>query len=677
LPSFGLSLAVSLLLCVGVLAVLVFAGWAVAYGMGVRDGAAAIGFASTLGIALFVTFSNALGYALPIRCAFIVALLLVAAIGIVAFAMGLSKKRKTSTWSWPSKSLLLLIIAITLVTALAYVRDRGSDEWSWPHFALPVTIIEGNFPIVEPAMPWQPLEYHYGAPLFVAGLSSLTGISVALSQALIPLFCAIGILWFGLALGKKLSGSWGGGTLAAVMGYMAGGLFWLLGVFLARDLFKQLVLHVPTPNGNPFWWLTFTIRNLYAQGLMPMLGHRPTALGGVFLFGFLYVFHEALHEKSVKKLSILLAIAFTFALQLALSSETTFIMLPAALGLHLLLSLIDVVRKKGSASWKKLLICSAIVWIPALIVAGIQGGPLTSHTNIASDGAFIINWIPRMPIGTNVRTYLYLTDAVFWRDYGIHFVLLLAATVWVWRTRGFSSFLSFLCIVGGSHLALPFLITYTSSTASMQRLLTVGFAVGSFVIALFLWETALKPGLKTRYARCKRWSAIIVIIAVLLAAVLNAPIRLFFPSLRFESTPLLPPMPEQSIEQAEFHRWIHDNTTLNDRFYLYEDIYYPDYDDRIQMLNDRLIFTTYTGRYAIGWGNFTNPLGTQYDDLRAIMEKCDVAAFKDLGIKYVVLPREEVHAKWFTSHCKTRDWNLVRESVQDKNFLKLYELKSF
>lgn len=651
--------------------ILGFSGWAFAKNiLHEHDGAALLGLTGAMGPVLFVFLSNALGYAMPIRAAFAVTIIVIAAIALGSVVHGWRKKLKTE---WPTRSIIILLSVVTVICAAAYVRDRGSDEWSWPHFALPATIVAGNFPIVEPPMPWEPIEYHYGAQMIVAGVSALTGVSFALSQILLPVFATFGMLWLGVALGRKLTGSWGGGAVGGILGFMGGGMFWLFLLPLARDLFQNFILGVPVPLG-PFWYLTHSIRNLYAQGFMPMLGHRPTALGGLFLFGFLYAYHESLREKDRRRLMLWLTLAFVFATQMALTIETTFVMLPAAIGLQLLLSAGGLFRSKNSREeWMRILFYSLLIWIPAFLVALHQGGPLTSHTAITGDGGFTFNSSLRLPVdASKPPNTIGVTDFAFWRDYGLHFVLLLAASVWAWRKKGVRSFLFLLCIIGGSHLALPFLIFYAKSPPSMQRLLTVGFSIGSLAVGVFLWETMLSPALKSHNARIRRVIASLLITCMLLAAAFHAPVRLFFPTFRLERTPLLPPMPERTVRDAQLHEWVREHTTLQDRFYMYEDTLHPDHAVRPRMLKDRITFSSYTGRFVIGWGNFTNPSGEQLEDLRAIMNSCDRKGFEDLQIRYVVLPRKDDHEAWFKK-CRTRDWVQREYGVGVEEFPKVFE----
>ena len=626
-------------------------GYALAvYVLKIRNLYAILGFTLSVGSAFFTVISNALGYLMPIRTSFTVTLLLMLVVSLTALFLYL-RSFQLSAFSFqlqtPPKRLLILITAVFLLTALAYARDRGSDEWVPTHFAFPALILEGNFPIREMAYPWERTSYHYGYALFVAGIVSATGLSLSHAHAFLPGIAAAGILFFAGAIAWEIRKSWGAATLAGIMTLGAAGFFWLYGFSLLRDLFEHFV-NGNTVEPSPFRWLTPAIRNSYAQPLLMMLGHRAIALGGAYLFSMLYCLQHLLASPSCPRRTLPWIItAIVLGAALALNMETTFVLLIAAVCCF---SVMVLATSPGQL--RRTIAIGAVILLPATLIALMQGGTLSEMSGSTGAGAFTWNLTGRIFHDANIANdSIALWDLRFLRDYGLHLALFLFATLFFWRRRtstalsvNASLFPLLLFLIATAHFLVPLVLFYPAFPGQLLRFFHVYFSLGSLLIALALWDTLLSD----RSSATRRKFGWTLVLLMLIAGTLNAAVRLTFPTLRFERTELFPSMPKADAAQETMFDWVRANTTLDDYFFIHSH-------ENLLEEKDRLIFAFSTGRFVIGWGNHSETTPEKTAHIRAITETCDDTSLSLLSVRYIAVPAAR-QAAWFEAQCDSGRW---------------------
>ena len=223
----------SALLLLGILGILGIFGLLVARELGVTDWITGMAMSATFGLAAWLFLMNGLGYLLPIRTAMTGSMLLM----IIADA-ALLFRRQGKLGERPPLKILLGLLAIIVLAGLAYARDPGSDAWAWTHFPLAATILEGNFPIHDPSVPWDILAYHYGPGLLAAAMTHLSGATLAATYALQPMLNVAAIVLFAAAIAWRVTRSWTAAAISGVLALGGAGLFWLYGFFLASDLWN-------------------------------------------------------------------------------------------------------------------------------------------------------------------------------------------------------------------------------------------------------------------------------------------------------------------------------------------------------------------------------------------------------------------------------------------------------
>ncbi|MEI8229678.1 MAG: hypothetical protein WCG83_00895 [Candidatus Peregrinibacteria bacterium] len=609
----------------------------------VRDLFGIIGFSFLAGPAFVMVVSNALGYVLPITRSFVVTYLLVLLLCAIILLRGWgSFRRLSTTLEIPPRKALLLIIGVFLLVALAYARDRGSDEWTPPHFALPALIVAGDFPVREPDIPWERTGYHYGSALLVANSTFMTGLTLAQSQSFLPPIATAGILFFAGALAWRLRRSWGAAVLAAVMSLAAAGLFWLNGFFLVRDLFDYYIRGIAivySISPSPFQWLTPMLRNMHAQPLLMELGQRNISVGGAYFFGLLYSLQHVLDSPREKSVFLWIASAIVLGAALAITMETSLVVLLACL--LSFTAIVFLLRRRDTMGF--LLICAAF-GLPVLFIAITQGGPLTQLQGATGSGAFA--WNLTGAINTSNTASIALGSLLFFRDYGPHILLFLLAICFFWRKKNISIFPLLLGMIAIVHFLIPLVFSYPWMEGQLLRFFYIFFSLSSLLIALFLWDTFFA------IQRLRKFGVIIVTL-LLIAGTLNATVRLVFPTLRLEYTEFFPSMPKVALAQENMYFWIRNHTTLEDYFFVS-----TWQDENKKMEHDRLSLMFSTGRFALGFGSISDPAPEKEAFLRSANEHCSSDSLEALGVRYLVVPTER-QSTWFKQECDSTLWRPV------------------
>lgn len=607
-----------------------------------------LGVTVGFGNAVSIVLMNALGYVLPIRTTFWI----VPAFMLVASVLLLTIKRKLflsslRELSRPPLHVLLPVVTLILFAGFAYAREEGSDTQMRTYWALPATIEAGNFPVVDPLAPDAPYSYHYGPALLAASFSGLTGLSLAVSWHMQPLWNAAVIVFFGCALGWSLTRSWRGAALCGVLGFAGAGIYWLHVIDLVKDLWNAYVQHqaLDPPHETPWRFVTYMIRNVYAYPPLTILNHRPISMGIAFTFGFLAIFSDLLrghmHEERWR-----MFVCVVFGLALALTMETTLVAMLPAVGL--LVCILFVHSAKGGKTeipWIHAAIVSLCVFLPVLAVAYVQGGVLSAMGSEGDASSFSFWFDGR--IHYDSRESLALWQWAFFRDF-TPILLLPFLCIWAWRRRSILALL--LCSVAAVHVVIPLVVHFDRIAHEMNRLYVMAISLSSLLFGAFVTEVwSAQRGNPRRSWRCATGTAVI---ALLLSSALHIPVRLLFPTLRFQAAPLFAALPEAPEESRPLYDWVRTHTDATDRFYMHS------IDVSEEMLNVRLLFITHTGRQILDCCNTIHASKQKTLVRNALDQSCDPAQVTAMRARYILLLNTQ-DEEWFGVTCRKSAWELV------------------
>lgn len=633
---------ITILLTVGFWAVLLLFGYTTCvYVLKLRDVPAICGGMALFGIMTFTILANGLSFLLPVQTAFIISFVLLLVWSLAWIAIAHSGSVPAIQWEVPPRWHVIVLFVTICFAGFAYARDAG--EILWTTYALPATLLEGNFPVMELTNPWQLISYHYAAPLFIAGFSFLTGLPFSYSYAFLPLFCSASVVLFACAIGWRLTHSWGAALFSGVFALASAGMYWLQGWRLIRDLFIVYVFGGSIDH-SPFWWLTPMIRNRHAQSIVNTLNERAVALGAACLFGLLFVLME-LFTKNQRQPIRWAALAVPLALCLALSAETSFIVVLIAVALF---SVAIIVGRKifllPAPYYLRALALALLVIIPAYFLALHQGGILSVLQGNVGSSSFSLS--------LDGRIHHHSIDPIafwewrFWRDYGVHVIIWIYALSFVWRKREESATPMLLWLVAAAHFLVPFVIFYAPFPANLNRMIFFFFGITGIFMGVLLWQLWDRKNFAVRSV------VTVITIIVLLGSAMNVSVRAVFPTLELEKNPLIPITPIASAEESEMYTWIDEHTTLDDWFYIYA---HPDSRD---MLNDQIRFSGIAGRFVVDFGFINTPLPEKEVLLTALRDSCDAKSFDELGIRYIAVPTER-QAQWFSDECRAVEWRLI------------------
>lgn len=623
------------------------------------------------GPSCFLFFSNALGYLLAIPLAFVFALSLVVLLDLLLFFVAW---RRGASFSWfaferPPMWFAWIMVPMIALATLANMRFLGSDPLVWHHLPLAATISEGNFPVMEPINPSQPMGYHYGAALLAAALHSFTGLSIASSYEMQALFGVAGILLFASAIAYACKQSWRAALIAGVLTLFGTGCVWFKGVYFAQDLIQHFLQghHLE----YPFRGLAPMFGSSITSSLLIFLGHRSLMTGYPVLFALLFSLLRLYGAHSSGSQWAWLAVSSIFACVLALTLETAFVLLlPTVLFYVLLLGIIQMIDRRPT-HWKRSLLVSALLFLPVLWIARHQGGVLSAVGGDVGPSAFSLGLHSSVITSFNGERVSFFS-LIFFRDFGLPLLLFPFATWFSWKKRHSSPFLLFLCIFAIGHFLVPFVVHFHTRPSDINRIFFTATALFSFLSGLWIEERCLQSR-----SLCKRISGCLMLGMMLLASTVYLLFRLTFPTFRFEVSPLLAPMPKATLTQHRLYDWVRTHSTFEDRFYLrvVPEIAAGNNDvpDVVMQQLDRILFMAYTGRSSVGplstWWYEAQP----FRDATVAMEKhCLQDVASQLKIRYLVLETLD-RATWFKKTCNENDWVLRYGTPQAVP--RVYELK--
>lgn len=634
-----------------------------------------------IGPAVFLTMANALGYVLPIQTAFWATLGAILACDLLLLLLGWKMQRlSVASIILPPRGILLAFMGIISICTVAYVRYPGSDPLAWHHLPLAATISEGNFPVHEPVNPDQRMAYHYGGALLAAAVHEITGLSVAAGYGLQPLFGVAGILLSVAALVFALTRSARTALVAGVLAFGAAGLMWLKVVWLLRDLFEAFILGVPI--ATPFRELAPMFSSPIGVSPLIFLGHRSLMNGYPLFFALLYCLYEAFGERSHRRLILWVLLCIILMSGLALTMETGFLLLFPALASY---SVVLWLWCRGSsASLRRVILVSAAVLLPSLVIARFQGGVLFSQGADVGPSAFSFGFFPyiyttidRLPGPGPDPRILPVWSFAFLRDLWVPVFLLPIGAFFCWRRRRAEPFPLLLCIIALGHFLVPLVVHFQTRLSDLNRLFITATSLSAIVTGLWI-DAAL---LSSASAGRRRFGRILIAL-MLASSTVCIVFRLLFPTSRFEAAPLIATMPAASSAERALFSWVREHTTLADRFYLriVPAIARGNFNlpEEVSLQRDRIVFMAYTARYGVGplsvW--WTYPPSLARPSL-AIEERCSRAAFQKLRIRFLVVLTED-RAAWFADHCSLPQWRIAYDGADEgRSYPRIYELRSF
>lgn len=625
----------SLLLFIGLLGVFGLFGYLVATRiLRVRDAAAAWGMTLFLGESFFTMFSNWIGYILPIGIVFWLV------VGIMCIAIFASMIAPKTSQEHPPKHVIWALWVFAIVCGVTYMRSVASDWYSLIHYPVPATILEGNFPIRDPFNPWTSYGYHYAPMLLAAGMSALSGVSLAVSYAIQPFLHACSLVFFAASLGRTLTKSWNGALLIALLTTGATGFHWLFGFSLLRDLFAN-----DLAGASPLRHLSYMFGSIRVQPLVSALEHRAVGMGIAATAGSLHALYAFVEAHSRRERLSWLIIFLLFGAVLALSLESTFVVLLAGIVAMMLLYKCTSITQ------------SSVLWLGAflILVTGmsiLQGGVITSTLTFTGDtrpAAFVLTWDGRYHFSSSDS--LAFWDPVFLRDAGFTFLLLPIAGLYAWKKRKETWLPFFVAGIAAAHFFIPFFVGFPDRPHSMDRVMHLGAGLSAFLIGWWLWETLFRS--RSAIQRQAAWA---ITATMLLSTALHLPVRLVFPDLKFEQRSFLPEMPERTEGEKQMHTWISEHTKKDDVFFFTQkpNPSNPTHDP------DFAYFVAFTGRFLVKHGFNTDTVVGKDAVITAIESSCDIAAVRELGIRYIVVATTEQKA-WFR-HCQQ---NLFTKAYDD------------
>ena len=320
------------------------------------------------GVAFYISTVNGLGYVLPILAVFWLSLLIMIAVIVWCYFLPSEPKKK----DYPPRWVLVSVWILALAAGVAYARTNASDWDSLIHYPVPATILEGNFPVRDPFNPWNRYGYHYAGMLLAAATTALTGVELATSYAIQPLFSAGALVFFSAAIGYVLTRSWKGGLLVALIGCAGGGFHWLYGASVFRDLYSTYILGDPL---NPdyqtvFRYVSYMFGSIRAQPIINTLEHRAVGMGVGALMASLYSTYALVQAATRRDRIIWMLFFVVFTSVLALTLETAYAVLFA--GIIAMVALYKIVpMPKGTIPY---LLGALFV---SFTVVAFQGGVIT------------------------------------------------------------------------------------------------------------------------------------------------------------------------------------------------------------------------------------------------------------------------------------------------------------
>ncbi|MDP3727679.1 MAG: hypothetical protein Q8R35_03535 [bacterium] len=580
---------------------------------------AVVPFAIVIGVNAYNFFVNLASYAFPFSTT---PQLVLAAFAIADVALWAIARRKNiplmpergSITQRQTRILFIIAIAISLLAGAFALRSLGFDDLAIGHLSLVSTILEGNFPVRDPATPDHLLEYHYGSDLLTAALARAAAIPPWLGYDIQIILFSGAALLMGFVLAFELSGRWRASLLAALLMLLGAGLTWLRFTEGIEPLWQKFVLHQEV--FAPWKFLaTMSAPRINGSILARIFNHNAAVGFPVMIFVFILYFRAlALTGRSWIPYTLTAAVAFGY---LALNLETNFVILLAAMGIALLAAFIagrDLLA--GSASPRRIAAVTLIIAAIGVPLALYQGGifsallaggghsSFTPATHILTLDFTAAPGSPLAPVRLFSRTML--------EEFGLLLALFIPAFI-AYRRNARVLFLALIAIAA---FLVPFAILYETRPPDIKRLFGISTPLMYFVAGLYL-DGVLERASSRKWLTRFVWLLVLLGISwslYFLAVYITTP----YGYIGQLNRPLIDTPPEPAAIDARAYAWIRVNTTIRDRFFPFSHDFIRD-----------------TGRFTPG---YFNP-GFHYPDEVAAYDRfvasCDAGALAWLNVSHL------------------------------------------
>jgi len=543
----------------------------------------------SFGIFFYIFILNITSYFIDIKINFYLILILFLLIGLgIRF---FKKNNKKTIWYFKKKWRFILLVTfflIIIISGFSSAREIDIDEVSFGQLPLTATIAVGNFPVMNPSLPNQSMQYHYASELWRASIFEISGIK----------------LWF----------------IQDIQVAIANGLFFFLSFILIfyitkKKLFSYIIALVSLFGGglNSFFGFEGIFNYLYKNGNFAFVAdmiHGEIHITGSAIQSIslswatvafpvviliLYLYFKLLDSKEWINLSILISILLCV---LALSAETFFVII--------IFSLLIFCRKLKSLLF--------IITITLFIVV-FQGGVLTEtfHRlfNGSQDAIFYDFFISINPFIMDIGEKISIFSHHFILNWGLLLFLIIPALIY-FRKNKYIMFLGLISIVS---FTIPFVIHIKELSWEIRRVLFLVPPLWGIIVSLFL----------LKIIKIKK-ILIILFIFLCFDSFVFLVAHSINPYYRPDHNNSFWGEPLQSIAIEEYS-WIKLNTTIDDYFLTFSrKTNFPNRD-----------FILYTGRFAPIFQEFHTENFYFLETLlyQKVENNCDNKALKELDFDYI------------------------------------------
>ncbi len=621
-----------------------------------------------VGLNAYIFFVNLMAHAIPLAITvwLVLGLMLLAAAALYKIAFGPNRSLFIPSGLEARQLRLLFGVAflISAVSGVIALRTLQYEDLSLGHLPLAATMAAGNFPVMDPSAPDQPMVYHYASDLFTVALHQITGTPLWLGYDIQTFFMSGTLFLMAFLLAFHLCRRFLSSFAAAFLLFYGGGLTWL---YFTEGLGPLWQTYVSGYEVSAPWKFvaSMTIPQLWS-GFVFIMNNHAIEIGLAMTVFVLYCCLRALARDEPRWRAFTLVGAISFG-YLALSAETNFAILGAAFFLALVFEVLFRLRHRREPGevffWGRHTLAVMLIMLGlGAVFAAFQGGVLSSF---GSGGAvrslsvvrrfWVIDFAPR------TGPFL-LGSWPFWVELGLSPLAVLPALYFFRRQRP----ILFLALPAVLAFAAPFFLRYQGGGEPKRLFGSLAIPVFSFLVGLFLVEVWPRlEGLLGRFASRR-------LIFSLLFLVVSS-------SLLFQLVYLLTPLGHVGKFRRPFleipggrsplderaYRWIREHTTLADRFFPYD--------------KNGTKFIRETGRFLPGEINMTTKEThyAQKEAYRAILDSCAVSGFREMRIAYVyVSPDFPADAKNFETQCLAGKLGaeLVYRDEREGDFRRMYRL---
>lgn len=619
-----------------------------------------IPFSILVGLGGYMFFVNAISYLVPIKQT-IWLVLVVFCIFAVYQIYTKGMEYFSPVIDFTKKELKILFgLALLVSTISGIVQLRAFDPDDRSHLIAASTISEGNFPVMSPMDPDSRLPYHYGPDLLSGAMHNVTGIPL-LQNYDVQIFFFSGVtflLAFILAFG--ISGNFYVSIVAALFFFYGGSSLFLNAANGFSPLYHKYVLGENVVGAWKFIadMVLPQLNHFYAYGIRS----HTTAMGMPIMLAVIYLYFQFVDTRKAQiKNGIIIGL---FLGSIALSLETSFVILSFVLGLtllwriYLLIKSKDSVVKQGYVRSIKLLVSMLVT---GSIVAILQGGLIT---NVFLDGkiinkgqTFTLNHSPLLIPTLGLQepgvqmTYSPVLGPVFLKEFGL-LLILFPIALYIFRRDKKVLFLS---VVGIVAFLLPFAVVYILTPGAMLRLFSVSTPIFAFVTAFLvcLLFDKYKENIKIKIG------LITLSLMVLYAGIAFQLVCMITPWSDFGKirVPFVANPPQSTVLDKSVYRWIQANTVNSSRFFPYSPM---------------LIIETgrmSPGNYLALFPEYKVPI---YND---IADNCGEESIKNFKIDYFVISPDGFSREDFLKKCAQENFELVFSDKLGSDYREIYQRK--